>query len=217
MAVKYYRPRQQRGGGGGGIQIASTKRFLISIAIIAAIVVLIILLATQPWNAAGSEQNVPDEQASATDTVPAADTETADNVLDNPTEDTSEPAEATPSDTESADTATEAADTESGDSATESATESADDSSKSDSDKSDSSSSGKSYKTLKQGSKGDSVMKLQKRLSELGYLPGKATGYYGSVTVDCIKQFQEKNGLKVDGIAGSATQSKLYSDSAVGK
>ena len=113
MAVKYYRPRQQRGGGGGGIQIASTKRFLISIAIIAAIVVLIILLATQPWNAAGSEQNVPDEQASATDTVPAADTETADNVLDNPTEDTSEPAEATPSDTESADTATEAADTES--------------------------------------------------------------------------------------------------------
>ena len=214
MAVKYYRPRQQRGGGGGGIQIASTKRFLISIAIIAAIVVLIILLATQPWNAAGSEQNVPDEQASATDTVPAADTETADNVLDNPTEDTSEPAEATPSDTESADTATEAADTESGDSATESATESADDSSKSDSD---SSSSSKSYKTLKQGSKGDSVMKLQKRLSELGYLPGKATGYYGSVTVDCIKQFQEKNGLKVDGIAGSATQSKLYSDSAVGK
>ncbi len=68
--------------------------------------------------------------------------------------------------------------------------------------------------TLQQGSKGDAVKKLQQRLKELGYFNRSCTGIYGSATCTAVKRFQERNGLNVDGIAGAATQKKVYSSSA---
>ena len=207
MAVKYYRPQKR-----GGLQIVSTKRFLISIAVIAAVVVLIILLATQPWNSgdSASEASKTDEQAATTETETVPATETTDNVLDGTTADENAPEDTSTSGDAVADTDSQATD----DSA---AAETATDSESAAQTDSNQSAATSSYKTLKQGDEGREVTRLQDKLSELGYLPGKSTGYYGTVTVDCVKQFQEKNGLKVDGIAGTATQTKLFSDSAVGK
>ena len=63
-------------------------------------------------------------------------------------------------------------------------------------------------KTLRKGSKGEAVKKLQQRLMELGYkLPRfGADGDYGNETVAAVKAFQQDWGLKVDGIAGPETQ-----------
>ena len=70
--------------------------------------------------------------------------------------------------------------------------------------------------TLKKGSKGDAVKKLQQRLKELGYYKSSCDGSYGSVTVTAVKAFQKKNGLTADGVAGESTLKKLNSSSAVG-
>ena len=68
---------------------------------------------------------------------------------------------------------------------------------------------------LKVGSSGSEVTRLQERLISLGYTDFSAsTGYYGSATKTAVIRFQSINGLTADGIAGSATQSKLYSSSA---
>lgn len=71
------------------------------------------------------------------------------------------------------------------------------------------------YTTLKLGTKSSDVTSLQKRLIELGYMTGSATGYYGDVTYAAVKAFQKANGLSADGVAGKATQQKLYGSSAV--
>lgn len=69
--------------------------------------------------------------------------------------------------------------------------------------------------SLKIGSSGSEVTKLQNRLHTLGYLDySGSTGYYGSVTKTAVIRFQKNNGLTADGVAGSATTSKLYSSSA---
>lgn len=68
--------------------------------------------------------------------------------------------------------------------------------------------------TLKNGSTGSDVKKLQTRLIELGYLKGSADGDFGDATETAVKNFQANNGLTVDGKAGSATLAKLYSSSA---
>lgn len=70
------------------------------------------------------------------------------------------------------------------------------------------------YTLLKKGSRGNSVMQLQQRLISLHYLTGTADGIYGTGTESAVKAFQKANGLTADGIAGSATQKKLYSSSA---
>lgn len=69
--------------------------------------------------------------------------------------------------------------------------------------------------TLRKGSSGSAVKKLQQRLRELGYYTGSADGKYDSGVVTAVKNFQKKNGLTSDGVAGSATQKKLYSAKAV--
>lgn len=71
-----------------------------------------------------------------------------------------------------------------------------------------------SSSTLKKGSTGADVKKLQTRLKELGYLKGSADGDFGDATEAAVKAFQAQNGLTVDGKAGANTQTKLYSDSA---
>lgn len=69
--------------------------------------------------------------------------------------------------------------------------------------------------TLKEGSEGDAVRALQKKLIALGYLKGSADGSFGPSTKAAVTAFQEKNGLTADGKAGTDTLNKLYSSDAV--
>ena len=69
--------------------------------------------------------------------------------------------------------------------------------------------------TLKEGSKGDAVKKLQQRLKDLGYYNYTCDSSYGYRTVEAVKAFQKRNGLTVDGVAGESTLKKLNSSSAV--
>ena len=72
------------------------------------------------------------------------------------------------------------------------------------------------YATLREGSTGDAVRNLQYTLYELGYYDGAIDGVYGATTSDAVRAFQISNGVQpVDGIAGNATLSKLYSSGAV--
>lgn len=71
------------------------------------------------------------------------------------------------------------------------------------------------YTTLKSGSKGDEVKKLQQSLIDAGYNVGSsgADGIYGKNTAAAVKAYQQANGLSVDGIAGNQTLGKLYGGS----
>ena len=66
------------------------------------------------------------------------------------------------------------------------------------------------YTTLYVGDRGEEVRKLQRRLTELGYLNDRIDGVYGQNTKRAVERFQYYNNLTVDGIAGRATQKKLY-------
>ena len=66
------------------------------------------------------------------------------------------------------------------------------------------------YTTLYVGDTGSDVRRLQNRLKELGYLSGSADGSYGPKTETAVRDFQRRNGLKADGIAGSKTLQVLY-------
>lgn len=68
--------------------------------------------------------------------------------------------------------------------------------------------------TLLKGTIGSDVDSLQRQLIDLGYLD-KATGYYGTETVSAITDFQERNGLSVDGKTGEQTLALIYSPNAV--
>jgi len=57
----------------------------------------------------------------------------------------------------------------------------------------------------KRGMSGDTVYKIQERLSQWGYYSGDIDGIYGSRTESAVKKFQKANGLTADGIAGPAT------------
>ena len=67
---------------------------------------------------------------------------------------------------------------------------------------------------LKIGSTGDEVRNLQRRLSDLGYYRGSADGDYGPATESAVREFQRRNNLTADGIAGRATTNKLYANDA---
>ena len=62
------------------------------------------------------------------------------------------------------------------------------------------------YSELKQGSRGDAVTKLQKRLTELGYDCGKADGIYGSRTSRAVRFFQDALGVSQTGRASGEMQ-----------
>ena len=57
----------------------------------------------------------------------------------------------------------------------------------------------------KYGSRGEEVRTIQDKLKRWGYYTGNVDGIYGSQTVAAVKKFQQKNGLTVDGIAGTKT------------
>ena len=76
--------------------------------------------------------------------------------------------------------------------------------------------SGVDYASLRMGDTGSAVKNLQYTLYELGYYDGAIDGIYGQTTSDAVRAFQIENSLKpVDGIAGNATQGRLYSSSAI--
>ena len=66
------------------------------------------------------------------------------------------------------------------------------------------------------GSKGESVSRIQTRLLALGYLSKSSSvdGDYGSKTQNAVKLFQSCNGLTASGTADSDTLKKMYSASA---
>lgn len=80
-----------------------------------------------------------------------------------------------------------------------------------------SSSASTSNTVLSNGSYGSAVKELQEKLNALGYSCGTADSYYGTKTANAVREFQKKNGLAQDGIAGPNTLSaieKAYSNSA---
>lgn len=66
-----------------------------------------------------------------------------------------------------------------------------------------------SYSLSKYGSRGEEVKKIQTKLKNWGYYTGSVDGIYGSQTFEAVKKFQRKNGLTVDGIAGTNTLKAL--------
>lgn len=68
---------------------------------------------------------------------------------------------------------------------------------------------------LKNGSRGEEVRKVQTKLKNWGYYSGSIDGVYGWQTESAVKNFQKKNGLTADGIAGTATLNAMgiYSSS----
>jgi len=55
------------------------------------------------------------------------------------------------------------------------------------------------------GSRGEQVRRMQQKLRQWGYYDGDVDGVFGQETYDAVVYFQKKNGLKADGVAGSAT------------
>lgn len=55
------------------------------------------------------------------------------------------------------------------------------------------------------GSRGAEVKEIQTRLKNWGYYGGAIDSVYGSATTAAVRLFQQRNGLLVDGIAGTQT------------
>lgn len=70
-------------------------------------------------------------------------------------------------------------------------------------------------RTLKKGSTGADVKKLQQALIDLGYLSDTVDGTFGAKTQDAVTLFQAVNGLDADGLAGAKTQALLFSGTAL--
>ena len=63
---------------------------------------------------------------------------------------------------------------------------------------------------LRAGATGDAVRDVQRRLASAGIaIGGDALATYGPGTVDAIRRFQERRGLRVDGVCGSQTWDSL--------
>ena len=63
--------------------------------------------------------------------------------------------------------------------------------------------------TLKKGSKGEQVKKLQNKLKQLGYYNAETDGDYGTKTVNAVKTYQTYYNLVNDGICGPITQKAI--------
>lgn len=62
---------------------------------------------------------------------------------------------------------------------------------------------------LRTGDKGEAVLALQRRLSDLGYWNGKADGTFGPLTQQAVFTLQKAAGLDRDGVVGPKTQKAL--------
>lgn len=65
------------------------------------------------------------------------------------------------------------------------------------------------------GSTGENVVKIQKRLNELGYNVGVADGIFGNGTKTAVQNFQTRHGLTSDGMVGRGTWTELFSTVAI--
>ena len=63
--------------------------------------------------------------------------------------------------------------------------------------------------TVKIGSSGAAVEKLQQWLKQLGYNVGVIDGKFGSATKVAVEAFQKDHGLTTDGIVGMVTWNAL--------
>jgi peptidoglycan hydrolase-like protein with peptidoglycan-binding domain len=71
------------------------------------------------------------------------------------------------------------------------------------------------YSTLRSGSSGSAVKRLQTQLAKRGYLSsGAVNGRYSSSTVKAVRKFQMLSGISVSGAATSSTQKKLFSSNS---
>ena len=70
-------------------------------------------------------------------------------------------------------------------------------------------SAGSSGGTLRQGSTGDKVSEMQRKLKNWGYYDGAVDGIFGSGTREAVIYFQRANGLGADGVVGSRTAAAL--------
>ena len=62
---------------------------------------------------------------------------------------------------------------------------------------------------LRQGSRGNEVKEVQRRLKNWGYYSGSVDGIFGAATKKAVIAFQKKNGLTADGVVGKATYAAL--------
>jgi peptidoglycan hydrolase-like protein with peptidoglycan-binding domain len=62
---------------------------------------------------------------------------------------------------------------------------------------------------LSNGSSGDAVTALQRKLFAFGFDPGTIDGIFGPKTDQAVRRYQEQKGLQVDGIAGPETFASL--------
>lgn len=69
------------------------------------------------------------------------------------------------------------------------------------------------YSTIKRGSRGDDVERLQTMLNNAGYSLD-VDGIFGEKTQSAVRQYQRNQGLDVDGIVGTNTWSALSSPAA---
>lgn len=67
---------------------------------------------------------------------------------------------------------------------------------------------------LNSGDSGDQVLRVQRRLTNLGYMTDAADGQLGAGTMRSLRIFQYYNGLTQTGIADIATQNALFSADA---
>ena len=67
---------------------------------------------------------------------------------------------------------------------------------------------------LREGSTGPQVVKLQQRLTDLGFDPNGVDGKFGPGTEAAVKAFQQANSLTVDGIVGPITRAALHLDAS---
>ena len=61
-------------------------------------------------------------------------------------------------------------------------------------------------RTLRRGDRGDDVKQVQEKLKEMGLYSMSADGKYGPGTAKAVQAFQQANGLKADGIAGTVSE-----------
>ncbi len=76
---------------------------------------------------------------------------------------------------------------------------------------------GTGHITLRRGDRGSEVRELQQMLTDLGYDTNGIDGDFGNGTVNAVKRFQRDQGLRADGIVGSATWDALTTVARAGQ
>ena len=68
------------------------------------------------------------------------------------------------------------------------------------------------FRNLKKGTEGADVYWLQRKLQDLGYYNGTATGSFYDGTYRAVKAYQKDHGIRADGVAGEKTLLSIYAD-----